>query len=984
MAETPDHSFDPEEGENILSAAQRIVSRVVYGTTREMESLVESSRRVGLELAREGIPYRDGDVRDKERYDRRGPRGAIESTMTYERDEDREDDTEEQRRAEERTRMMTRSSSLVTLKLIGMTGGVRQRIPSLPPLPQFSSNGAAEENNTAAGGDAPPGAIDQPQTDVSVTRHTSEKSRDDGLVDAGNRSQRWSLSEELEPSGEEVDRQGDDATGKGDESRHPPPSHPGRGDERVEEDANVPFLDATRLRDGMTAVGGEKGVTLSPVVKAEDRRKSNRVHDGVRKSVHDSRGKIGQWGFASPEEADRWFSLCRWDAQGDLLGGPTERIYYLGAICGMEPGDRPELGVDWCAAARKPAYLLRLDTAERVLVDLLTLNRPDVEEGLETRGIPHAIAVRQEWAKIMKGLLVETRPGQHAELWRRTSRVLDDWQRKKIPGYDAGEASLDDLVSESESELCQRDRRIKKTQPKQGKRKDGAAPSRQPSKGAVGPPKPDPPSKPKVKDERRDPSPDPLASLRAAVAKAEARDKEERQLRARLRALNQREYSPVPQEPVHKKGAEPPSKDHGDIGQCDRQGSLLQKTATLDPYLTRYYNSPFVGAAEQYKETRQAQKKRGEEKRKSRRSKRRSSSEDESESGDNEREPTIPTSVRFKDRIRNLQKFNKPDSNQTWLDFLQHLVEILTMYNIHESEWAGWLIDRLTGKAQSALMNLTVTERYDWATLVSALNSYFHTEVEMRTAEEELLVRKQGPKESVRDFTSQLMFLARKAYGQDVRKREAAVLKRIELGLNSASLRRTFDEVTVRPVGLSVLVQELVRRESRDDPGKYQTFITQEKEKENAAKPRTPPTANVVRLQDVLDAKETSQTSAEVNAASEMPGKKETAASAKKKRPQRRDRRSGTAGDGKEGPSRGRAGFECWKCGLLGHSRWLCPKATHEDIDAWRAQDAERQRAAKKGGKTGAGPRENAKPSQGNQGGGGPDQPASAEPPKGN
>ena len=59
-------------------------------------------------------------------------------------------------------------------------------------------------------------------------------------------------------------------------------------------------------------------------------------------------------------------------------------------------------------------------------------------------------------------------------------------------------------------------------------------------------------------------------------------------------------------------------------------------------------------------------------------------------------ELAIPTSVRFKYWIKNLQKFNKPDSTQTWFDFLQHLVK---MYNINESAWAGWLIDRLTEKA---------------------------------------------------------------------------------------------------------------------------------------------------------------------------------------------------------------------------------------------------------------------------------------------
>jgi hypothetical protein len=137
MAETPDHPFFPKEGENILSAAQRIVSRVVYGTTREMESLVESSRRVGLELAHATTPYRDGDVREKERYNGSGPRDARESIMTHRRDGFREEGTEEERRADQRARITTRSSSLVTLELVGMTGGVRQRAQPRHPCHNF-------------------------------------------------------------------------------------------------------------------------------------------------------------------------------------------------------------------------------------------------------------------------------------------------------------------------------------------------------------------------------------------------------------------------------------------------------------------------------------------------------------------------------------------------------------------------------------------------------------------------------------------------------------------------------------------------------------------------------------------------------------------------------------------------------------------------------------------------------------------------------
>jgi hypothetical protein len=54
--------------------------------------------------------------------------------------------------------------------------------------------------------------------------------------------------------------------------------------------------------------------------------------------------------------------------------------------------------------------------------------------------------------------------------------------------------------------------------------------------------------------------------------------------------------------------------------------------------------------------------------------------------------------VKFCDRIKTFQKFNKPDATQTWPDFLQQLVELLRLYRVPSVEWAGWLVDRLTGK----------------------------------------------------------------------------------------------------------------------------------------------------------------------------------------------------------------------------------------------------------------------------------------------
>jgi hypothetical protein len=127
------------------------------------------------------------------------------------------------------------------------------------------------------------------------------------------------------------------------------------------------------------------------------------------------------------------------------------------------------------------------------------------------------------------------------------------------------------------------------------------------------------------------------------------------------------------------------------------------------------------------------------------------------------------------------------------------------------------------------------------------------------------------------------------------------VMKRIELGLATASWR-TFDEVTVRPVGLSVLMQELVRRESRDDPSKYQTYITQE-EKENAMKPKNPPTANIIQLQDVLEQQGLSQASGQVNVENQQ---SEKDASGSRRGGRRRQQTRGAANGKEEESNQGR------------------------------------------------------------------------------
>ncbi len=185
----------------------------------------------------------------------------------------------------------------------------------------------------------------------------------------------------------------------------------------------------------------------NPPVKTESRDKMNQAHNSVQEDDLDSGKEVLPRGQAAAKLWNRWFSLCQWDRQEDEMGGSTERVFFLGPVCNVEPGERLELRVEWCKEAGTPGYHLRLDTAKRVLIDLLKTNQADIEKKLAEGGIPNAIKMRREWTSILKSLLVETQPGQRAELWRQTSRVLDNWQRTNIPGYDSRHALLDALVS---------------------------------------------------------------------------------------------------------------------------------------------------------------------------------------------------------------------------------------------------------------------------------------------------------------------------------------------------------------------------------------------------------------------------------------------------------------------------------------------------------------------------------------------------------
>ena len=132
---------------------------------------------------------------------------------------------------------------------------------------------------------------------------------------------------------------------------------------------------------------------------------------------------------------------------------------------------------------------------------------------------------------------------------------------------------------------------------------------------------------------------------------------------------------------------------------------------------------------------------------------------------------------------------------------------------------------------------------------------------------------------------------------------------------------------------LAILTQELVRRESRDDPTHYKANIVREKEEANAKKPNHPSTeAVVIQVLAVQGEQEKKSDSGK--------GAEAAAATTSRRRGGPQNQRS------KRWESGELANLECWHCGNKGHVRTSCRKATPEQIAEW--QSAPFRRSAKK------------------------------------
>ncbi len=261
---------------------------------------------------------------------------------------------------------------------------------------------------------------------------------------------------------------------------------------------------------------------------------------------------------------------------------------------------------------------------------------------------------------------------------------------------------------------------------------------------------------------------------------------------------------------------------------CEKPRPRAEPAALVKKHSSRYFKAPYVGAAGNYAS--QSQRRLGPIASASSDSSD-SEAEDRPRGGAHRRNAAQHRSrigtVSFRDRIKAFPKFAQPRPDLSWTDFLHGFTRVLRQHAVPASEWALWLADRLTGKAQSLLVNLEDHELDSWDTLVAALNAQFNVTQVAALARQTLMTRTQGKKETVADYINDLQLLARRAYADDMAKRQEVVMDRLRDGLATPSLRQCFDacEEEEGEIPFMVLQSRLIHRESRDEPERYRAQL---------------------------------------------------------------------------------------------------------------------------------------------------------------
>ena len=218
----------------------------------------------------------------------------------------------------------------------------------------------------------------------------------------------------------------------------------------------------------------------------------------------------------------------------------------------------------------------------------------------------------------------------------------------------------------------------------------------------------------------------------------------------------------------------------------------------------------------------------------------------------------------------------------------------------------------------------------------------------------DLMTRKQGKGETVADFINGLQLLARRAYANNLPKRQEVIMDRLRDGLATPSLRHVFDACEEEAVPLSFLELQhrLIHRESRDEPGRYRSQLLNQgtpKDPKPSGKPQA--SGDTVLLCEALKGMQLVQRPAVTSNSPGVPVKPKHELGCWECGDQSHIRR-----DCPIVKPRGAYGNGCWECGDDNHRRRDCPRVPPEErarlnerFAAWQQELKSRGSAPRRG-----------------------------------
>ena len=328
----------------------------------------------------------------------------------------------------------------------------------------------------------------------------------------------------------------------------------------------------------------------------------------------------------------RWQFLCDLERGLSRFGTATERVYFAGPVEGIAPGTREGLPTAWMKEEGHWVYDLALDTAEKVLLALITSDADNLRGELKRGGLRAASKIRNSWREYLDLVILAGQDDQKAELYRRSTRVLTDWEVELIPeSYKDKGLTWDELtdVSECEAERSRRAELQRRARPLRRLTKVKSELRDQPPPRLATLKKEE--SIPtnrgmKVEDdtfETQRPGDDAvtLKALRDQVARLEA-SQEEARLRRRLAELTKQGDSLLKGSPST--GSEAPmsstmreerrvdkpttrkttqESDHGPSSNPELRYPVGATAGPIDPHTRRFLQTPFVTAVDEYLQT---------------------------------------------------------------------------------------------------------------------------------------------------------------------------------------------------------------------------------------------------------------------------------------------------------------------------------------------------------------------------------------------